>query len=325
MPRLLFLLAVLSTGCAAGQQVNASALSFTSPPTESAQPSQLSALWSDDTYTVGPADVLTVRAYDLEEAGKPTELDLVVNPEGVVTLPLVGACPAAGHTLVEIEAEIARRLGRYVRQPEVQVTVAEYRSQRIAVLGAVKEPGLKALERRGATVAEAIALAGGTTSEAGIEARLLRRAPGGRLQAIDISLEGLDDGMVRSATALRKGDVLQVFPAPTIHVAGYVEKPGEFRLRQRTTVLGAVALAGGVQIPAASPSMTVVRRRCSDGSETFLRVDLVAISDGSADDLVLEAGDIVEVQQSAARYIATGAYDFFRGFVNVGLNLASLF
>ncbi len=276
-------------------------------------------------YEIGPEDVVRLRVLDLEEVGEWSELDLEVDPEGFLTVPLVGRLSTAQKTPDGLRREVARRLKeRYLRDPQVSLSIARYRARRFAILGAVEEPGVKSLERNFISLTEALALGGGLSEEAGTEALLFRHTPGGTPEPIEVSLEGLAQGVLENNYVIGDGDVLQVRPAPAIHVAGYVKTPGEFRLRRRITVMGAVALAGGILIPEASPSETMVRRHRPDGGETFLHVDLVAISDGRAQDVVLQAGDIVEVQQTTGRYIAVGAYDFFRGFVNVGFNLASL-
>ncbi len=321
----------LLAGCASSQRVNEASLALqpVHAPLEvsGALAGGAGALLDPSRhYEIGPEDVLALRVLDLERAGQWSDLELTVGPEGYVAVPLAGRVQAAGRTPDALRRELVRRLGeRYLHDPQVTLSVAHYKARRIAVLGAVEEPGVKELERNAVSLTEALALAGGLSREAGAQALLFRHVPEGSPQAVEVSLEGLAYGELENNQVLGNGDVLQVLPAPAIHVVGYVTKPGEFRLHRRLTVLGAIALAGGLQIPDASPSETFVRRRRPDGGETVLHVDLVAISEGRAHDLPLRGGDIVEVQQTTARYVAVGAYDFFRGFLNVGFNLASLF
>src|SRR5947209_12472907 len=93
-------------------------------------------------YVLGPDDQITLQAPDVEEiSGKPVRIDL----DGNITLPLIGGMQAAGLTAVELQARIKDRFKKYLRNPDLTVSITEFRSQPVSVLGAVQNPGVHQL------------------------------------------------------------------------------------------------------------------------------------------------------------------------------------
>jgi protein involved in polysaccharide export with SLBB domain len=131
---------------------------------------RLAALWqsraegqSPGDYPIGPGDVVQVSVPAIAELSQRTAR---VSGEGTIALPMIGAVHAGGLTEEELREEISHRLEKYMYQPQVEVFVTEYRSRQVAVVGAVKTPGLLTLTSRDETVLEVITRAGGMTSEA---------------------------------------------------------------------------------------------------------------------------------------------------------------
>src|SRR5438552_5613667 len=90
-------------------------------------------------YRIGSQDVLNIAVFgESDLSGKYT-----VEQDGTFTFPLVGRVKAGGVTLREFEAELKKLLvdGRYLKNPQVSITVETYRSQRILVMGEVRAPG----------------------------------------------------------------------------------------------------------------------------------------------------------------------------------------
>jgi protein involved in polysaccharide export with SLBB domain len=144
----------------------------------------------DAGYRIGPDDLLDIRIPDLLEAAAtasppragqgsaalPTVAESPVYQHGVrvaasgeINLPLLGLLRVEGLTPTALEQEIARRLvaAGILKNPQVSVLVAEYRSRVVAVIGSVERPGLYPVTRPGATVADLIWTAGGPSREAG--------------------------------------------------------------------------------------------------------------------------------------------------------------
>src|SRR5215208_5460351 len=88
-------------------------------------------------YIVGPNDVLAVTVFNQPQlSGK-----FSVESDGTLAFPLVGRVPVGGLSVRAVEDEVRRRLSAgYLTEPRVSVTVEQYRSQQIFVMGEVKQP-----------------------------------------------------------------------------------------------------------------------------------------------------------------------------------------
>lgn len=115
-------------------------------------------------YPVGPGDVLEITATEPEELKKK---EVRVGGDGTIDLPLVGVVQAAGLSQAQLSAAIDAKLDKYMYQPHVQVFVREFHSRQVAVVGAVRNPGLITLNGSGDTVLEMLSRAGGTMPDAG--------------------------------------------------------------------------------------------------------------------------------------------------------------
>ena len=229
-------------------------------------------------YVVGPQDVLTITVWDQPNlSGK-----FSVEADGTFNFPLIGRVKSGGLTLRDIEAELKKRLADgYLKNPELSVVVEEYRSQRIYVVGEVRQPGTYPLTGN-MTLIEAFARAGSATPEAAGQAVVVR-PPAGRLQPtlpnqqagseiIHVSLKDLASGSISSNVSLRDGDTIFVPRAETIHVFGQVKNPGAYPIQSDTTVLQALSLAGGVGERGSTSRVRIVR--LVDGKTTELKVKL---------------------------------------------------
>ena len=114
-------------------------------------------------YRVGPGDVLDVNVFEVEELSKPA----VVSPRGTVSLPLIGEVFVGRMTPLEIEARLKQLYEiNLLRDPQISVSVQEFRSQPVSILGAVERPGVYQLQGRRRLV-EVLAMAGGLSGEVG--------------------------------------------------------------------------------------------------------------------------------------------------------------
>ena len=128
------------------------------------------------TYILGADDQITVHALDAEEISeKPMRIDM----SGYIRLPLVGRVLAAGLTVEQLENEIAARLRKYIKEPDVAVSVLEFRSQPISVIGSVKAPGVYQLQGH-KTLVECLSVAA-ASDDAGYSVKITRRLEWGTL------------------------------------------------------------------------------------------------------------------------------------------------
>jgi polysaccharide export outer membrane protein len=119
-----------------------------------APPAASSAAGED--YLIGPTDVLTVFVWGEKEL----TLDVVVRPDGKISLPLVNDVVAAGFTPELLRRQIAERMKRFVQAPEVTVVVKQVNNNRAFITGQVLRPGPYVLSGP-TTVMQLLALAGG--------------------------------------------------------------------------------------------------------------------------------------------------------------------
>src|SRR5690348_9903096 len=121
-------------------------------------------------YTIGPRDVLGITVWGQADLSR----DYGVDPDGFIPFPLIGRVKAAGSTPKELAGELTELLGKdYLVNPQVIVSVREYLSQKVQVLGAAEKPGVYYLTGP-TTVLEILSKAGGLSSAAGKQVILLR-------------------------------------------------------------------------------------------------------------------------------------------------------
>jgi polysaccharide biosynthesis/export protein len=235
-------------------------------------------------YVVGPQDVLMITSYDQNDlSGKFT-----VEADGTFTYPLIGRIKIGGMTLREVEAKLKKQLvdEGYFRKPQVTVSIEQYRSQKIFVVGEVRSPGSYPLSGD-MNLVEALARAGSTLPSASGEAVIVHagdNASGPTLPTqedakdiVRINLRDLENGVFSQNTALRDGDTIFVPRAESIYVFGQVKNPGVYPLQQKnTSVLQALSLAGGV----------------GDRGSTS-RIKIVRIVNGQKKEISVKLGDVV--------------------------------
>ena len=262
-------------------------------------------------YRIGSGDVVRITVWGHEDLSK----DYQVDEAGFVLFPLLGRVEARGATVGALAALLTERLGKdYLVDPQVFVTVKEYQSQRVQVLGEAQKPGLFYLTGR-TTLVEVLSRAGGLTSYAGREVLIVRGGgeatpPRAVLRA---NLEKLQAGDTSEDLRLENGDIVIVPRAQSafFFVLGEVRSAGAFTLTNRMTVLDAVTMAGGFSDRASTSAVRLIRRSADGRQETRV----VNLSDaGSADGTVaLQDGDTVMVPRAGVFFVlgetrSTGAF-----------------
>jgi len=137
---LMFVMPWLSVGCAADE------ITY---PVDYAPPAE---------FLLGPEDVLVVTVWRNQDLSR----DVVIRPDGLISMPLIGDIPAAGLSANELAKRIADRLKEFMATPTVSVQVKEVNSYFVYVLGEVVRPGKYPLKSY-ATVMQGVSLAGGFT------------------------------------------------------------------------------------------------------------------------------------------------------------------
>jgi polysaccharide biosynthesis/export protein len=157
-------------------------------------------------YRIGPEDVLHISVW------KEDDLDrkVLVRPDGGVSFPLVGDIQVSGRTPLEVQDEIRSRLGRYVPNAEVTVSVDKISGYTVFVLGEVNKPGQFTLGRY-VDVVQALTLAGGTTPYASERNIQILRRQDGREVVYRFDFRDIERGRnLTQNIILQSGDVVVV-------------------------------------------------------------------------------------------------------------------
>ena len=193
-------------------------------------------------YVVGPQDVLTIPSYDQADlSGKFT-----IETDGTFTFPLIGRFKAGGLTLRRVEGDLRKRLRDegFFKNPQITIGVEQYKSQKVFIVGEVRQPGTYTLSGN-MTLVEVLARAGSTLASASGEAIIVHadsEASGPTLPTLEdspnitrIELRDLQNGVFSQNALLRDGDTIFVPRAESIYVFGQVKNPGAYPLQQRNT------------------------------------------------------------------------------------------
>lgn len=248
-------------------------------------------------YVIGKLDVLDINVYK--------EADLSgmfrVSETGEIYYPLLGNIRIAGLTPRQAQQKLEAMLREgYLKQPQVYVSVKEYRSTEVLVLGAVEKPGAYQLAGGRMTLLEVLSMAGGVSAEGrGKSAIVLRPDEGGETKTITVDLERLlKEGDASQNVAVQPSDLVHVTKADTIIVYGEVKTPGVYPLESKgMTLLEALFKAGGFTQYAA-PNRTRIMR-AEQGTEKTIRVRVgeVIAKGERTKDVTLQPGDVIVVPE----------------------------
>ena len=266
-------------------------------------------------YVIGPADLLEVKVFEVEELNTEAR----VSSRGYITLPLLGNVKVSGLSARKAEEKIEELLGKeYVHDPNVTIFIKEHRSQIVSIMGTVQKPGnYEVLGRR--NLLDALAMSEGLKDTAGRTVYVSREKDGGGKETLAIDLdELLLKGNTDLNIPIKSGDVVYVPEAGTVYVDGAVKKPGGLPLKEKISVSQAVAMAGGLTSFANPGDIKLVRYE-GDGKRKLITLDLNKIKEGEIDDPIVEDRDIIVVPPSTAKRLIYGLrLNFLFGLFGVG-------
>ena len=158
-----------------------------------------------DSYVIGASDVVMVTVYK-----EPTlSSGMLVRPDGMITLPLLGDIKAAGKTPLQLANEITAKLKKYIQDPNVTVTVQGINSKKVYMMGEIGRMGPLEMTP-GMTLLQAIATAGGLSPFANAKKIYILRIVDGKQQKIFVQYKQALRGDLSLNLPLNPGDTIVV-------------------------------------------------------------------------------------------------------------------
>ncbi len=303
-----FLLLALTAGYADAQAVHAPRPLTTQAPPPDALPAQ----------SIGPDDLISIQVSDCPELSR----SFRVSSDGKLALPLLqNRIAAAGLMPVQLEDLLVKELtsSGILVSPVVSVSVSEYRSRPVSVVGAVHHP-LTFQAMSDSTLIDAIAKAEGVNPDAGSFILVTRRnaaAKGaGGTEVIRVPLRSLMDATDPALNLkLVGGEEIRVQEAGKVFVTGNVSKPGVYAMQDNadTTVLKALALSEGLK-SFSSNTAYIYRRDATTNKRIEMPVELTQIMTRKSPDIELFPDDILYVPENKGRKMTMTALDRLAGF-----------
>lgn len=286
-------------------------------PTATARPSASSEPASTNlpAQRIGPDDLLGLSVYDSPEFTRTVR----VGPDGTIRLPMLKTrVTAEGLMPSELETAVADALKKeqLIVDPFVTVTMVEYHSRPISVVGAVKKP-LTFQAVGSVTLIDAITRAEGLAEDAAGEILVTRAdANGSRTLVQRIAYRQLIDAADPSLNLkLTGGEEIRVPVVNKIYVAGSVKKPGGFPVSDNgaMTVIKAVAMAEGL-LPYPSKIAYIYRTDDKTNAKNEIPVELKKILDRKEVDVQLLPKDILYIPDDHNRRMTAGVLEKVLGF-----------
>jgi len=244
-------------------------------------------------YVVGPGDGLTISL----TGGISQRLQRVVDREGRVALPEVGAVEVSGRSLGDVQHLVQTVLRGQFRGVDADVSLSRIRTVRVYVTGDVERPGAYDVSSL-STPLNALYIAGGPTE--GGSLRILRHYRGKQLvQEVDV-YDLLLHGIRGDVQRLQAGDTIQVPPLKgQVTIEGMVRRPAIYELNGEKGLAEVLELAGGV-LPSGTLRHVDVERVESHEGRTMLRLDIPETnSDASVnkalEDFAVQDGDKIKI------------------------------
>lgn len=244
-------------------------------------------------YEVGPGDGLTINL----TGGVSQRLQRVVDREGRIVLPEVGAIEVSGRNLGDVQHLVQTVLRSQFRAVDADISLSRIRSVRVYVVGDVERPGAYDVSSL-STPLNALYEAGGPTSSGSL--RIVRHYRGKQLiqqvDTYDLLLNGIRGDLKR----LQAGDTIEVPPlSGLVTVEGMVRRPAIYELNGETNLAEVLQLAGGV-LPSGTLRHVDVERVESHQDRTMLRLDIPETNNDATVTKALEAftvqdGDKVKI------------------------------
>jgi len=263
-------------------------------------------------YLLGPGDTLDVRVFGQSDLNAVVEVDSDGN---ISSLPfLESPISAKCRTEKDVQKDIAKAYGKYIKNPQISVRISERKSRQPAtVFGAVRQPTRVQMQRK-IRLNELIVVSGGFTDRASGTIQILHTEPlmcpqpgeealaapidGTKVPFEVVKISELRAGKVQANPVVRPGDYILVTEAEPVYITGSVVSPQGVFLRDQLTLSRALAMVGGVRKEAKVSEIKIYRQKPGAQDQELLVVDYGAIKRNKKPDVFLQAFDVIEVPEA---------------------------
>jgi polysaccharide export outer membrane protein len=284
----------------------------------------------DSDYQIGARDLIDIQIEKAPELSG----TFSVSAAGSILMPSpMGRVRALHKTPEQLSKIIEDGLrGGYLRNPVVRVSVKQYNSRSFFIQGAVRNPGVYQIDGP-ASLLKLIILAGGLGENHGSTAFIIRElrtaddkvdnntsastepaanaaegataktesdaAPEeGKYELVKASINGMLTGHFEQNVRIEPGDIVNIPPNDVFFVAGEVQAPGSFRLKEGTTLRQAISMAQGMTFTSASSRGVIFREDTASGKRQEIKVDVGAVMSGKKEDITILANDVIIIPNS---------------------------
>lgn len=268
------------------------------------KPSRMS---GNENYRLGPGDILDVVVSKNDTLSRN---GLRVSNKGTIQLPMLdNDIAAACQTERQLADTIREQYKKYLVNPYVNVTVREFNSNPVAVIGAVNSPGRFQLQRP-IRVIELLTFVNGPSSGAGRTIEIMRNSSrpycdgpnfvvpeeGGE-ELLTLTLAEAFKGGETENPWIRAGDIVRIPEAAQMnaYVQGNVKNGTVISLKDPVSLSQAIAMAGGLTSGAQTDKIRIRRQIPGSINREEILVNLKEINQGTRDDLLVQVNDIIEV------------------------------
>jgi polysaccharide export outer membrane protein len=158
-----------------------------------------------DSYVIGATDMLAVSVFK-----EPTLSNtLLVRPDGMISMPLLGDVQASGKTPLQLADEITAKLKKYVQDPNVTVILTAMNSKKVYLIGEIGHTGPIEMTP-GMTLLQAIGTGGGLNPFANAKKIYILRVEGGKQLKIPVQYKQALKGDLSLNLILNPGDTIVV-------------------------------------------------------------------------------------------------------------------
>jgi len=283
----------------------------------------------DEDYRIGVNDVIEIQIEDATELSGAYR----IAKSGTFLMPFLGRLTAQDKTPEELAKFIADGLrDRYLNNPTVRVVVRQYNSRSFFIQGAVRSPGVFQVEGKPSLLV-LLTLAGGLAENHSSTAFILRpnkqsptpaedelanqgiakkqkdgsyvetTAAQNEYSLLKVNINGLLVGRFEQNMYLEPGDIVNIPQSEVFFVAGEVQKPGAFTVREGTTLRQAISLAQGVNFKADLKRGLIFREDPGTGKKKELTIDIAAVMNGKQEDVTILPNDIVYIPNSKMKTV----------------------